>query len=50
LFANLAENTDYLQEMEDNSSYNLHMESWYRKSVYKVLDDKGKTVFIQYKK
>ncbi len=50
LFANLAENTDYLQQMEDNSSYNLHMESWYRKSVYKVLDDKGKTVFIQYKK
>lgn len=50
LFANLAENTDYLQQMEDNSSYNLHMESWYRNSVYKVLDDKGKTVFIQYKK
>ncbi|MCZ6595138.1 MAG: sulfatase-like hydrolase/transferase [Bacteroidetes bacterium] len=50
LFASLAQNADYLQQMEDNSSYNLHMESWYRKSVYKVLDDKGKTVFIQYKK
>jgi len=50
LFANLAIDDDYLAQMEDNSSYNLHMESWYRKSVYKVLDDKGNTVFIQYKK
>jgi Sulfatase len=50
LFANLAINDDYLEQMEDNSSYNLHMESWYRKSVYKVLDDRGETVYIQYKK
>ncbi|NNM23359.1 MAG: sulfatase-like hydrolase/transferase, partial [Flavobacteriaceae bacterium] len=49
LFANLAKNDAYLQQMEDNSSYNLHWESWYRKSVYKALDDKGNVSFKPYK-
>lgn len=50
LFANLAKNDSYLQQMEDNSSYNLHRESSYRNSVYKVLDDQGNTTFIPHKK
>lgn len=50
LFANLAKNDSYLQQMEDNSSYNLHRENSYRNSVYKVLDDQGNTTFIPYKK
>ena len=50
LFANLAQDDGYLKQMEDNSSYNLHRESWYRKSVYKVLDDQGKITFTPYKK
>ncbi len=44
LFANLAQNPRYLEQMEDNSSYNLHRESWYRKSVYQVIDDRGAVV------
>jgi hypothetical protein len=50
LFASLAKNDSYLQQMEDNSSYNLHRENSYRNSVYKVLDDQGNTTFIPYKK
>jgi len=49
LFASLAQNDSYLQQMEDNSSYNLHWESWYRKSVYKVIDDNGNATFEPYK-
>ena len=49
LFANLAKNDRYLQQMEDNSSYNLHRENSYRNSVYKVLDDQGNTTFTPYK-
>ncbi|MEM7185190.1 MAG: sulfatase-like hydrolase/transferase [Bacteroidota bacterium] len=49
LFASLAKNDVYLQQMEDNSSYNLHRESWYRNSVYKALDDRGKLSFEPYK-
>jgi len=50
LFANLAKNDSYLQQMEDNSSYNLHRESSFRNSVYKVLDDQGNITFTPYKK
>jgi hypothetical protein len=47
LFVDLVQNDSNLQEMKDNSSYNRHMEGRYRKLVYKLLDDLGKTVFIQ---
>jgi len=50
LFANLAKNDSYLQQMEDNSSYNLHRENSFRNSVYKVLDDQGNVTFTPYKK
>lgn len=49
IFASLAKEASYLQQMEDNSSYNLHLESWYRKSVYQVIDDKGNATYTPYK-
>ncbi|MEL6811471.1 MAG: sulfatase-like hydrolase/transferase [Bacteroidota bacterium] len=46
LFANLARDRSYLKDMEDNSSYNLHRENWYRNSVYQVINDKGEVVYL----
>ena len=50
LFANLSKDASYLQQLEDNSSYNLHRDNTYRNSVYKVLDDAGNATFTPYKK
>jgi len=50
LFANLTKDPSYLQQMEDNSSYNLHRESSFRNSVYKVLDDQGNFTFTPHNK
>ena len=41
LFSVLSENEDYLNHLEDNSSYNLNYENPFYNSVYKVIDNDG---------
>lgn len=50
LFSSLANDGSYLKNMEDNSSYNLHRENWYRKTVYQSLDDAGNKTHVPLKK
>lgn len=45
LFSVLSENKKYLQNLEDDSSYNLHIGNPFYKDVYRVLDDSGKLVY-----
>lgn len=41
LFASLSENAEYLQSLEDNSSYNLRLNALGFKSVKQLIDDNG---------
>tara|TARA_R110002072_G_scaffold108026_2_gene234654 strand:+ start:53544 stop:55025 length:1482 start_codon:yes stop_codon:yes gene_type:complete len=45
LFAALSENKSYLNFMEDNSSYNLHLEKSFFNGVSKVMDDSGEVIY-----
>ena len=47
LFSVLSENETHLNALEDNSSYNLLIKNSFYKSVNKVIDDKGKVVYIK---
>lgn len=45
LFSVLSENKKYLENLEDDSSYNLHIGNSFLKEVYQVIDDDGKLVY-----
>ncbi len=47
LFSVLSENKQHLDHMEDDSSYNIHVENYFYNSVYQVINDKGEFVFIK---
>jgi hypothetical protein len=44
LFSVLSENKSYLDNLEDDASYNLRVGNPFTKKVYKVIDDKGQIV------
>lgn len=48
LFSVLSENKKYLENLEDNSSYNLGIGNSFYKEVYQVIDDNGKLVYNKY--
>ncbi len=50
LLSALSENKNLLQDMEDDSSYNLDNTGLFRNRVVKVIDDAGNVVYEKYKK
>lgn len=45
LFSVLSEDKQYLEQLEDDSSYNIHIENHFYNSVYQVIDDDGKITY-----
>lgn len=48
LFAKLSQDKSLLDNLQDNSSYNVRYNNLFTKSVYKLIDDKGEVVKQKY--
>ena len=48
LFSVLSGDKKYLENLEENSSYNIHIENHFYNTVYQVIDDEGNIVYSKH--